>query len=48
MLSYNLWVQVGLLDGALRVVMQITHTHESQPPNLSPCVVVSFNTYNGP
>jgi ATP-dependent DNA helicase PIF1 len=48
MLSCNLWVQAGLVNGALGVVMQIVYTPGSSPPNFPTYVVVAFDKYIGP
>jgi len=47
-LSCNLWVQAGLVNGALRVVMQIVYALECNSPNLPTYVVVAFDKYIGP
>ena len=47
MLSYNLWVQQGLENGALRVVMQIEYKDLSL--NMLPTyVVMEFDNWIGP
>jgi ATP-dependent DNA helicase PIF1 len=48
MLTCNLWIQVGLVNGALGMVTQISYTEGSGPPNLPTYVVVEFDTYISP
>jgi hypothetical protein len=48
MLSCNLWVQAGLVNGALGVVMQIVYAPRTNPPHLPTYVVVAFDKYIGP
>ena len=45
MLSYNLWVQSGLVNGALELVMQIEYTLGSSRPKLPTYVVMVFDNY---
>ena len=47
MLTCNLWVQSGLVNGALRVVIQIVYRPGSNPPQLQAYVVVEFDNYIG-
>ena len=46
MLSANLWVEVGLVNGALGTVEAICYDDNQQPPDLA--VMVKFDTYAGP
>jgi hypothetical protein len=48
MLSYNLWVHAGSVNGALEVVMQIVYAPGCIPPNFPTYVVVAFDKYIGP
>jgi len=48
MLSCNLWVQSGLVTGALRVVMKIIYTLGSSPPKLPAYVFTTFDNYIWP
>ena len=48
MLSCNLWVQAGLVNGALGVVMKIVYAPGINPPHLPTYVVVEFDKYIGP
>ena len=48
MLSCNLWVKVGLVNGALRVIIQIVYTPGFIPPKFPAYVVVEFDNYIGP
>ena len=48
MLSCNLWVKVGLVNGALRVIIQIVYTPGFIPPKLPAYGVVEFYNYIGP
>ena len=46
MLTCNLWVQSGLVNGALRVVIRIMYRPGFNPPQLPAYVVVEFDNYN--
>ena len=48
MLSANLWVEVGLVNGALGTVEAICYEGDQQPPNLPIAVTVKFDSYSGP
>lgn len=49
MLTANLWVQVGLVNGALGTVVAICYDGADQsPPNLPVAVTVKFDSYTGP
>ena len=48
MLSANLWVEVGLVNGALGTVQAICYDDNQQPPDLPIAVMVKFDTYAGP
>ena len=48
MLSANLWVEVGLVNGALGTVEAICYDDNQQPPDLPIAVMVKFDTYAGP
>jgi ATP-dependent DNA helicase PIF1 len=48
MLTCNLWIQTGLVNGALGLVTQIAYTEGVNPPSLPAYVVVEFDTYLGP
>ena len=45
MLSANLWVEVGLVNGALGTV---EYEGDQRPPNLPIAVTVKFDSYSGP
>ena len=47
MLIANLWVEVGLVNGALGTVVSICYQHGG-PPNLPIAVMVRFDHYTGP
>ena len=47
MLTCNLWVQSGLVNGALGEVIQIVYRPRSNPPQLPAYVVVEFDNYIG-
>ena len=49
MLTANLWVQVGLVNGAMGSIVAICYDGEDQsPPSLPLAVTVHFDTYTGP
>ena len=48
MLSANLWVEVGLVNGALGTVEAICYEGDQRPPNLPIAVTVKFDSYSGP
>ena len=47
MLIANLWVEAGLVNGALGTVVSICY-HNSTPPDLPLAVMVRFDNYSGP
>ncbi|XP_059068714.1 uncharacterized protein LOC131859171 [Cryptomeria japonica] len=47
MLTSNLWIQVGLVNGALGYVQKIVYKTGSAPPNLLTYVMVDFDNYLG-
>ncbi|XP_059076977.1 ATP-dependent DNA helicase PIF1-like [Cryptomeria japonica] len=44
----NLWIQVGLVNGAIGLIKKIVYENNTKPPDLPKYVVVQFNDYNGP
>ena len=48
MLSANLWVNMGLVNGAMGTVKAICYCAGSAPPNLPVAVTVRFDMYSGP
>ena len=48
MLSANLWVEVGLVNGALGTVEAICYEGDQRPPDLPIAVTVKFDSYSGP
>ena len=48
MLSANLWVEVGLVNGALGTVVAICYEDNHGPPDLPVAVMVRFDSYAGP
>jgi ATP-dependent exoDNAse (exonuclease V) alpha subunit len=48
MLTCNLWIQAGLVNGALGLVTQISYTEGVNPPSLPTYVIVEFDTYISP
>ncbi len=48
MLSANLWVEVGLVNGALGTVVAICYDSDHSPPDLPIAVTVRFDSYSGP
>ena len=47
MLSSNLWVDVGLVNGAMGTIRAICY-HSGGPPDLPIAVMVHFDSYSGP
>lgn len=47
MLTANLWVDVGLVNGAMGTVIDICY-HTREPPDLPIAVMVNFDHYSGP
>ena len=47
MLTANLWIEVGLVNGALETVVSICY-QEGGPPALSLAVMVKFDNYTSP
>ena len=48
MLSSNLWVDMGLVNGATGIVQAICYHEGSAPSDLSVAVTVLFDSYSGP
>ena len=48
MLTTNLWIQTGLVNGSIGQVNSIVYDTISSPPNLPKYVVVKFDNYTGP
>ena len=48
MLIANLWVDMGLVNGAMGTVQAICYQSAKAPPNLPVAVMVHFDTYSGP
>ena len=48
MLTANLWVQAGLVNGSLGKVIDIAYNSSEQPPTLPSFFVVEFLHYKGP
>ena len=48
MLSANLWVDMGLVNGAMGSVQTICYREDSAPPDLPVAVTVLFDNYSGP
>ena len=48
MLCANLWVEVGLVNGALGTVVAICYENDRRPPDLPVAVTVRFDSYTGP
>ena len=48
MLTANLWVDMGLVNGAMGTVEAICYRQNEAPPNLPIAVTVSFDAYRGP
>ena len=48
MLSSNLSVEHGLVNGSIGFVEEIIYAPDTKPPNLPICVNVIFNSYKGP
>ncbi|XP_059075255.1 uncharacterized protein LOC131875210 [Cryptomeria japonica] len=47
MLTINLWIEAGLVNGDLGYVENIVYKPGSMPPELPPYVMVKFDTYSG-
>lgn len=47
MLSSNLWVEMGLVNGAMGTIQAICYHEGSAPPDLPVAVTVLFDTYSG-
>ena len=48
MLSSNLWVDMGLVNGAMGTIKAICYGNDGSPPNLPVAVTVTFDSYSGP
>ena len=48
MLSSNLWVEMGLVNGAMGTVNSICYCPGGGPPDLPVAVTVCFDSYSGP
>ena len=48
MLSANLWVEMGLVNGAMGTVKVICYQNDELPPHLPVVVTVKFDGYTGP
>ena len=48
MLTSNLWVEVGLVNGAMGTVAAICYSSGQAPPSLPISVMVHFDSYTGP
>ena len=48
MLSSNLWVDMGLVNGAMGTIKVICYRIGTAPPNLPVAVTVQFDMYSGP
>ena len=48
MLTANLWVDMGLVNGAVGTVVAIFYSNGGTPPHLPVAVMVRFDSYQGP
>ena len=48
MLSSNIWVEMGLVNGAMGTVKAICYGNDGSPPHLPVAVTVIFDSYSGP
>ena len=48
MLSSNLWIEMGLVNGAMGIVQAICYKQGQAPPSLPVAVTVLFDHYSGP
>ena len=48
MLSSNLWVEMGLVNGAIGMIQAICYSEGTAPPDLPVAVTVLFDSYSGP
>ena len=47
-LTSNLWVDMGLVNGAMGTIVAICYRNGESPPNLPIAVTVRFDSYRGP
>ena len=48
MLTSNLWVDMGLVNGAMGTVVAICYRNGESPPNIPIAVTARFDSYTGP
>ena len=48
MLTANLWVDMGLVNGAIGTVAAVCYSNGGAPPHLPVAVMVHFDAYQGP
>ena len=48
MLTANLWVDMGLVNGAMGTILAICYSNGGVPPHLPVAVMVRFDSYQGP
>jgi ATP-dependent DNA helicase PIF1 len=48
MLTSNLWVDMGLVNGAMGTIVVICYRNGESPPNLPIAVTIRFDSYRGP
>ena len=48
MLSSNLWIDMGLVNGAMGTIKAICYRSGGAPPDLPVAITVQFDTYTGP
>ena len=48
MLRANLWTEVGLVNGSMRIIQEILYEEGQRPPSLPNVILIEFNNYTGP
>jgi ATP-dependent DNA helicase PIF1 len=48
MLRYNLWTDVGLVNGSMGIVQEILFAEGQGPPSLPNAILIEFDNYTGP
>ena len=48
MLTTNIWIEVGHINGAIGEITDIVYRIGTKPPDMPMYVVIHFENYNGP
>ena len=48
MLTTNIWIEAGLVNGAIGELTDIIYKPGTRPPNIPMYVVIHFENYSGP